>query len=205
MDSALISKCRRKYSRFSLRPNRQCPAFPCGPQPRRDLVGHHLHVVRGGHDRTHTLEALAQALLNDNQFDEALKQYKELADADPENAEALIRIGEIQRRQGKYEDALGTIRKALKLDSMKQDSTSSKTELRSNRALCNDIWIVSLPSSCARRGAAFRMQRLQKRWAFPTPHCTASSGERHHLTLNKLETILDKLKAKLGDVFPDEF
>ncbi len=27
----------------------------------------------------------------------------------------------------------------------------------------------------------------------------------HHLTLNKLETILDKLKVKLGDVFPDEF
>jgi hypothetical protein len=27
----------------------------------------------------------------------------------------------------------------------------------------------------------------------------------HHLTLNKLETILVKLKVKLVDVFPDEF
>ena len=27
----------------------------------------------------------------------------------------------------------------------------------------------------------------------------------HHLTLNKLETILNKLRIKLKDVFPDEF
>jgi tetratricopeptide (TPR) repeat protein len=60
-----------------------------------------------------TLDALAQALLNDSQFDEALKQYKELAATDPENVGALVHIGEILRRQGKYEDALTTIRKAL--------------------------------------------------------------------------------------------
>ena len=64
----------------------------------------------------HTLDALAQALLNDDQLDEALKQYKELAEADPEDAEALVHICEIQRRQGKYEDALATIRKARKKD-----------------------------------------------------------------------------------------
>jgi len=27
----------------------------------------------------------------------------------------------------------------------------------------------------------------------------------HHITLNKLETILEKLKIKLSDIFPDEF
>jgi len=64
-----------------------------------------------------TLEALAHALLSDNQLDEALKRYRELAEADPENPGALVRIGEIQRRQGKYEDALATIRKARKMDS----------------------------------------------------------------------------------------
>ncbi|MFY9855412.1 MAG: tetratricopeptide repeat protein [Terracidiphilus sp.] len=63
-----------------------------------------------------TLEALAQALLDDNQFDEALKQYAELLKADPENAGALVHISEIQRRQGKYEDALATIRKARAKD-----------------------------------------------------------------------------------------
>jgi len=63
-----------------------------------------------------TLDALAQALLNDDQLDEALKQFKELAEADPENVEPLVHIGEILRRQGKYDDALTTIRKARKLD-----------------------------------------------------------------------------------------
>jgi tetratricopeptide (TPR) repeat protein len=60
----------------------------------------------------HTLEGLAQALLSDSQFDEALKLFKEISEADPEDTGALIHIGEILRRQGKYEDALATIRKA---------------------------------------------------------------------------------------------
>ena len=63
-----------------------------------------------------TMDALARALLSNEQLDEALKQYKELAGADPENPEALVRIAEIERRQGKYEDALATIRKARKID-----------------------------------------------------------------------------------------
>jgi tetratricopeptide (TPR) repeat protein len=62
------------------------------------------------------LNALAQALLNDNQLDEALKQYRALDEADPENIGTLVHISEIQRRQGKYEDALTTIRKACQKD-----------------------------------------------------------------------------------------
>jgi tetratricopeptide (TPR) repeat protein len=64
----------------------------------------------------HTLDALGQALLNDDQLDAALKQFKELSTADPEDTEALVHISEIQRRQGKYEDALATIRKARTQD-----------------------------------------------------------------------------------------
>jgi tetratricopeptide (TPR) repeat protein len=64
----------------------------------------------------HTQDALAQALLNNNQLEEALKQYKELSAADTENPEPLVHIAEIQRRQGKMEDALATIKKARKLD-----------------------------------------------------------------------------------------
>ena len=64
-----------------------------------------------------TLGALAQALMNDNQLDAALKVYQNLSDADPDDdATTLVRISEIQRRQGKYEDALATIRKAVKKD-----------------------------------------------------------------------------------------
>jgi len=56
--------------------------------------------------------SLAQALLADNQLDEALKQFKQLADADPEDTSSLDRISEIERRQGNYTEALATVRKA---------------------------------------------------------------------------------------------
>ncbi len=60
--------------------------------------------------------ALAQALLADNQLDAALKQYQTLEKADPEDANTLDRISEIERRQGKYTEALDTIRKARAKD-----------------------------------------------------------------------------------------
>jgi len=63
-----------------------------------------------------TMDALAQALMSNDQLDEALKEYKELAEADPENSEVLVHIAEIERRQGKYGEALATVRKARKLD-----------------------------------------------------------------------------------------
>lgn len=62
------------------------------------------------------LNALAQALLNDDQLDAALKAYQNVSDADPDDTGALIHISEIQRRQGKYADALTTIRKVVKKD-----------------------------------------------------------------------------------------
>jgi tetratricopeptide (TPR) repeat protein len=64
----------------------------------------------------HTQDALAQALLTNNQLDAALIKYKELSAADTENPEPLVHISEILRRQGKFEDALATIKKARKLD-----------------------------------------------------------------------------------------
>jgi len=62
------------------------------------------------------VRSLGQALLANNQLDEALKQFQTLVDADPEDAAALDRVSEIQRRQGKYELALATIQKARKKD-----------------------------------------------------------------------------------------
>jgi tetratricopeptide (TPR) repeat protein len=60
--------------------------------------------------------ALAQALLADNQLNEAQKVFQQLVDADPEDVAALDRISEIQRRQGKYTQALTTVRKARAKD-----------------------------------------------------------------------------------------
>jgi tetratricopeptide (TPR) repeat protein len=64
----------------------------------------------------HTIDALAQALMSNNQLDEALKQYQQLSEANTEDPSPLVHISEILRRQGKFEDALATIRKARKLD-----------------------------------------------------------------------------------------
>jgi tetratricopeptide (TPR) repeat protein len=60
--------------------------------------------------------ALGVALLGDNQLDASLKQFQLLLEADPEDAGALDHVSEIQRRQGKYTEALATIRKARAKD-----------------------------------------------------------------------------------------
>jgi tetratricopeptide (TPR) repeat protein len=67
-------------------------------------------------DDGRTKAALAQALLNNNQLDEALQEYRKMSAADPEDASNLVHISEILRRQGKYEDALASVKKAVKKD-----------------------------------------------------------------------------------------
>ena len=74
---------------------------------------------------------LATALLMDGQLDEALKAFNALVAADPTDAQSEIRISEIQRRQGHYDEALATLEKA-KLQV--QDSL----ELSYNEALIYD-------------------------------------------------------------------
>jgi tetratricopeptide (TPR) repeat protein len=84
-------------------------------QPKNAIAAYQRSVALEPGD-AHTLSALAQALLTDSQYDEALKQFKLVLAIDPNDLGALIHIGEIQRRQGKYEDALATIRTARKQD-----------------------------------------------------------------------------------------
>lgn len=62
------------------------------------------------------LRSLAQAEMNIENLPEAFKAYKALSDADPEDSASLVKISEIERRQGKYDDALATIRRARKID-----------------------------------------------------------------------------------------
>ncbi len=80
----------------------------------KDAIAAYQRAANLQPDDVPTMNALGQALLNDNQLDAALKVYQDLAEADPENAGPLVKISEIQRRQAKYEDALATIRKARK-------------------------------------------------------------------------------------------
>ena len=78
-----------------------------------------------------TQRGLASALLLYGQIEEALKVYRQIVAAEPQDAQSQIRISEIQRRQGHYDDALATLNKAKPLV---QDST----ELSYNEALIYD-------------------------------------------------------------------
>ena len=74
---------------------------------------------------------LANALLADGQLDEAMKVLQEIVAAEPQDAQSQIHIAEIQRRQGNYDAALATLKKA---ETLVQDSL----ELSYNEALVYD-------------------------------------------------------------------
>jgi len=74
---------------------------------------------------------LASALLADDQLDEALKVLNTLIAADPTDAQSQIRISEVQRRQGHYDDALVTLEKA-------KTQAPDSLELNYNEALIYD-------------------------------------------------------------------
>ncbi len=74
---------------------------------------------------------LAQALLNDDQFGPALKHFEAISAADPQDAQTYLRIAEIERRQGHYEQALTTLKKAKAL-------ASDSLEVGFNEALIDD-------------------------------------------------------------------
>ena len=74
---------------------------------------------------------MANSLLGDNQIEAALAQYKQVADSDPQDAQAYLRMSEIYRRQGKYTEAMATLKKA---DSLVQDSL----EVPYNEALIDE-------------------------------------------------------------------
>ncbi len=58
------------------------------------------------------MRGLAQNLLNDNQVDAALVEYKRIQDADPQDPTAPLRISEIYRRLGKWDLAMENLKKA---------------------------------------------------------------------------------------------
>jgi tetratricopeptide (TPR) repeat protein len=74
---------------------------------------------------------LAQSLLNDNQLAASLKHFEAISAADPQDAQTYLRISEIQRREGHYEQSLGTLKKAKAL-------ASDSLEIGFNEALIDD-------------------------------------------------------------------
>jgi len=64
------------------------------------------------HDNIDSVRGLAQNLLNDGQTDAALAQFKVIVEADPSDAQTYMRMAEIYRRNGKYEEAGEALQKA---------------------------------------------------------------------------------------------
>src|SRR6202012_3022324 len=51
----------------------------------------------------------------DNQSDQALQAWKDIAAGDPSDAEAQLQIAEVYERDGKFDDALAAVKKAREL------------------------------------------------------------------------------------------
>jgi tetratricopeptide (TPR) repeat protein len=97
----------------------------------KDAVTAYQQAVDMDPDNLDAKRALAQALLNNNQLSDAEHAYQEIATADPQDAQALVRIAECQRRQGHYEPALATLKKAQAL-------SSDNEEIQFNESLTYD-------------------------------------------------------------------
>ena len=67
-------------------------------------------------DNVQLKQALAQDLLWSEQYDEALKLYTELAETDPKDARAPVRLSEIYRQKKMFDKARAALAKAKELD-----------------------------------------------------------------------------------------
>jgi tetratricopeptide (TPR) repeat protein len=84
-----------------------------------EAIAAYKKAVEMDNENLDAQRGLAQNLLNDNQLTAALSQYKSIADADPQDAQAYMRIADIYRRQGKFEQAMAALDKA---ETLVQDS-----------------------------------------------------------------------------------
>ncbi|HVH89504.1 MAG TPA: tetratricopeptide repeat protein [Terriglobales bacterium] len=97
----------------------------------KQAIGSYKRAIEIDKDNLDAQRGLANSLLGDNQIDAALEQYKQVADSDPQDAQAYLRMSEIYRREGKYNEAMATLKKA---DSLVQDSL----EVPYNEALIDE-------------------------------------------------------------------
>ncbi len=84
-------------------------------EQRKDYKGAidaYKHAIALDRDNLDSIRGLAENYLNDGQLDNALEQYKVIADSNPEDAQTYIRIAEIYRREGKFDQALENLKRA---------------------------------------------------------------------------------------------
>jgi tetratricopeptide (TPR) repeat protein len=140
-----------------------------------DLDSDNLDAVRG----------LAENLLNDNQTEAALEQYKTIAAADPQDAQTLLHISEIYRRDGQFEKALDTLNKA---QSIAQDSM----EIEYNRAVIQE-------ALGKYDEASKQLEELLTRTEKPNGVYSASERNNRAIFLERLGTVYrDQNKTQLA-------
>jgi tetratricopeptide (TPR) repeat protein len=83
-------------------------------------------------DNTDYRKGLANALAAAGENDAAAKVYADILKNDPQDAQALIREADLERQQGRYEDALALLKKASAL------APENTLELQYNEALVYD-------------------------------------------------------------------
>ncbi|HKO17256.1 MAG TPA: tetratricopeptide repeat protein [Acidobacteriaceae bacterium] len=86
-------------------------------------------------DNTDAQKALSAALLEDGQLDEAAKVLNAIAASDPTDAQTQIRIAEVQRRKGDYNESLATLEK---LKANLQEGSPEDLQLHADEALVYD-------------------------------------------------------------------
>jgi tetratricopeptide (TPR) repeat protein len=86
-------------------------------------------------DNADAQKALSAALLEDGQLDEAAKVLSSIAASDPTDAQTQIRIAEVQRRKGDYNEALATLEK---LKGSVQEGSPEDLQLHADEALIYD-------------------------------------------------------------------
>ncbi|HEV3513364.1 MAG TPA: tetratricopeptide repeat protein [Candidatus Sulfotelmatobacter sp.] len=78
----------------------------------KKAIDAYKHAIVLDRDNLDAIRGLAENYLNDGQLDQALEQYKVIADSNPEDAQTYVRMAEIYRRQGKYDLALENLKRA---------------------------------------------------------------------------------------------
>jgi tetratricopeptide (TPR) repeat protein len=76
-----------------------------------NAIAAYKQAISLDHENLDAVRGLAQNLLNNNQNDEALKQYLILENADPQDPQPSLQIAKIYQRTGKFDQALAQLKK----------------------------------------------------------------------------------------------
>ena len=101
----------------------------------KDAAAAYKRALEIDPDNADAQKALSAALLQDGQLDEALKVLNGIAASDPSDAQTQIRIAEVQRRKGSYNESLATLEK---LRGSVQEGSPEDLQLHADEALVYD-------------------------------------------------------------------